>query len=52
MAGKGKKFEFHGAFKKKSDAVKRERATPGSFIERVRIGHRWAYDVLTRKKGK
>lgn len=51
MAGKGKKFEFHGAFKSKRAAVKRERETPHSFIEKVRIGNRVAYEVLTRRKG-
>ena len=37
MAGEGDLFFFHGAFTKKSGAVRKEAATPGSFIRPVLI---------------
>jgi 5-methylcytosine-specific restriction endonuclease McrA len=45
--GQGDLFYFHGAFTKKPDAIKKEVATPGSFIKTVwyRSGPRYA--VLT-----
>ena len=36
MAGKGRKFSFHGAFKKKADARRKESAI-GGFIRRMTI---------------
>lgn len=39
--GRGKDFNFHGAFKTKKAAMKRERAKKGRFIHPVSIkGHR------------
>ena len=48
MAGKGKLFKFHGAFKSKRAAVRKEGLVHG-FIRKVSIkGHR-RYVVLTPK---
>jgi hypothetical protein len=32
MAGKGKKFVFHGSFSSKKEAVAKEQEVPGSFV--------------------
>ena len=41
MAGKGRKFVFHGAYKSKRAAVRKERRTPGAFVQARKIkGHR------------
>lgn len=34
-SGIGRQFTFHGAYEKKSDAIKKESATPGSFVKFV-----------------
>jgi len=44
-AGRGLMFTFHGRFKHKADAVRREQETPGSFI-REKNGY---YLVMTRR---
>lgn len=44
--GYGKKFDFHGSFKRKSEAIKRERQIPGSFI----LDRGGQHMVVTRKK--
>lgn len=49
MAKRGRMVEFHGAFGTKAKAKKKERATPGSFIDRVRIKGTVRYLVLTRR---
>lgn len=50
MAGKGRKFKFHGAFASKSDAMRKKSRVRG-FIRKVSIkGHR-RYVVMTRRKG-
>jgi hypothetical protein len=49
MAGKGKKFEFHGSFKRKDAAVRREKAV-GGFIREQRIDGKMRYFVLTAKE--
>lgn len=49
MAGTGKKYKFHGAFKSKQKAVRRESARPGSWIERTTIRGRTRYLVVTKK---
>lgn len=49
MAGKGAKFDFHGSFLKKSDAVKKESETEGAFIRPHKIGGKVRYFVLSRK---
>lgn len=46
--GRGKDFNFHGSFKKKSDAVKREKQIPDSFV----IKRRGEFVVLTRNNPK
>ena len=45
MAGKGKKFTFHGAFSRKSDAVREERKV-GGFIKRRNIKGHTRYVVM------
>lgn len=49
-AGIGYNFDFHGAFSKKSDAAKKEAATPGAFIRPVYYRQGMRYAVLTRAK--
>lgn len=49
MAGKGKKFDFHGAYKLKSAARIKEREV-GGFIEERMIDGEKRYVVLTRKE--
>lgn len=46
-------FNFHGAFGSKKSAVRKERETPHSFIEKFGYGksHRKRYVVVTRKRG-
>lgn len=44
-------FNFHGAFKSKRAAVRKERETPHSFIEKFGYGrgHKKRFAVVTRK---
>jgi hypothetical protein len=49
MAGKGRKFVFHGSFKKKREAVKEERKV-GGFILKRKIENHLRYLVLTERK--
>jgi hypothetical protein len=51
MAGRGRKFKFHGAFKSKARAVRKERSVHG-FIERHKIKGHTRYIVMTRRRGK
>lgn len=44
--GHGKRFDFHGSFKRKSDALKREKQIPGAFI----LDRHGEHMVVTRKK--
>lgn len=37
MAGRGRSFTFHGAFKKKADAVRKEKSIAGAYIKRVHL---------------
>jgi hypothetical protein len=37
MAGKGRRNTFHGAFKSKAKAQRRERSRKGSYIREVKI---------------
>lgn len=46
MAGKGKRFDFHGAFAKKEDAVRKEKEV-GGFIRERKINGHVRYFVLT-----
>lgn len=48
MAKKGKTMLIHGAFKTKSDAVKKERKTHGFIVER-KIHGKQRYVVLTER---
>lgn len=49
MAGKGKKFKFHGAFKSKKDAMLKEAVTPKAFIKETIINGQKRYMVMTSK---
>jgi len=48
MAGKGRKFKFHGAFKSKADAVRKERAV-GGFIREFKVKGQTRYTVMTER---
>lgn len=50
MAGKGKRFLFHGTFKRKSAAVARE--TKGEFVIPVREHGKRLYALVTARKTK
>lgn len=55
MAGKGKRFNFHGMFRLKAEAVDREEDRPGAFIREVvvskgRLKGQRRYLVLSEKK--
>lgn len=50
MAGIGKKYDFHGSFTSKSEAVKKERETKDAFIRERRVGGKVRYFVLTERK--
>ena len=50
MAGKGRRFRFHGAYGTKAAAVRKERSVSGAFIRRKRFkGRGLRYMVLTAK---
>jgi hypothetical protein len=49
MAGHGKKFDFHGAFKSKAEAMAKEKEVGGFIRERVVHGEK-RYFVLTERK--
>lgn len=49
MAGKGKQFVFHGAFKRKADAVRKERRVKGAFIRKIKVRGQTRYAVMSRK---
>jgi hypothetical protein len=49
MAGRGRRYTFHGVFSSKAKARRKERAHPGSFIREFRIlGYR-RYVVMKGK---
>lgn len=50
MAGRGRRVTFHGAFKTKAQAVRRERARPGSFIRRYKMRRLGLRFVVMREK--
>jgi hypothetical protein len=52
VAGVGRRVKFHGAFKHKSDAVAKERRTPGAFIQAKNIAGRRRYVVMTERRGR
>jgi hypothetical protein len=45
MSGRGRNFTFHGAYKKKSDAVHEEKKVHG-FIRHTKIHGHWRYVVM------
>lgn len=49
MAGKGRRVQFHGAFKSKADAVKKERRTSGGYIQTIRVRGQRRYVVVSRR---
>jgi hypothetical protein len=49
MAGKGRKFEFHGAYKSKAAAVRKERRTPGAFVVKRKIRGKTREIVFTER---
>jgi len=49
MAGAGKQFTFHGAFNRKSEAERKERSRPGTFVRRVWIYGKARYLVAGPK---
>ena len=49
MAGQGKKFDFHGSFSKKEEAVKKEKEVSG-FIRPRKVNGQVRYFVLTERK--
>jgi len=50
--GQGRMFQFHGSFQKKSDAVRKEQATPGSFIKFVLTRSGGRFLVMSRNETK
>lgn len=48
MAGRGRKFVFHGMFSSKARALARERKLKGAFVRKVKGRKRWY--VATRRK--
>ena len=51
MSGVGKKFDFHGSFLSKSEAVKKEQEVSG-FIRERKVDGKVRYFVLTERKEK
>ena len=49
MAGHGKRFDFHGSFASKAEAVKKEKEV-GGFIRERKMGGQVRYFVLTERK--
>lgn len=49
MAGRGRRFTFHGSFKSKSKAVAKEQ-TIGGFIRKVCFGSECRYTVMKPRK--
>lgn len=52
MAGTGKRFDFHGEFSSKHEAVEKEREVNGFILEREREGKTHYYVLTERKQGK
>jgi len=49
MAGKGRKFSFHGMFRKKGTAIRHERGK--EFVIPCHPKHRKMFCVVTKRKG-
>lgn len=50
MAGRGRKFTFHGAFARKIDAEVKSDQFRQAFVRRVRIRGKTRYLVLVRRR--
>lgn len=50
MAGKGKRFTFHGSFTSKVRAVRKESKVARSFVRRVRTKNGIRYLVMKKLK--
>jgi hypothetical protein len=50
MAHRGRKLIFHGAYKSKAAAVRKERRTPGAFIVKRKIEGHTREIVFTKRK--
>lgn len=49
MAKRGRRVTFHGAFKSKADAVRKESRTAGAFIKPITVRGQKRYAVLSRR---
>jgi hypothetical protein len=49
MAGAGRRYTFHGAFKTKAKAQRKERSRAGSFIREFRIRGHKRYVVMRER---
>jgi hypothetical protein len=50
MAGKGRRFVFHGSFTSKSKAQRKERAAGGRFIRAATVKGRRRYLVMSERR--
>ena len=50
MAGRGRRYTFHGAFSSKAKAQARERARSGSFIRRYKMRRLGLRYVVMRER--
>lgn len=48
MAHRGRKLSFHGAYKSKAAAVRKERRTPGAFVVKRKVRGKTREIVFTR----
>lgn len=51
MAGVGRKVRFHGAFKTKAKAKRKEAKLKNGFIRRIRVRGRTRFVVMSRRRG-
>jgi len=50
MAHRGRKLTFHGAYRSKAAAVRKERRTPGAFVVKRKIRGENREIVFTKKR--
>jgi len=50
MAKRGRKVVFHGAFKTKARAVKKEHQLKHAYVRKAKVGKQTRYLVLTRRR--
>lgn len=50
MAGKGRKFTFHGAFGSKAKAEAKEKKLKRAFIRRIKVRGQTRFLVLQRRR--